>query len=77
MFGSRRGATNRNKTEINCIAASMNELGETGERPRLVEMSYVSLNHTTCLMASGRPEELVVTIDETLEQQPPDTPSGT
>lgn len=54
----------------------MSEMSELGDRPRLVEMSYISLNHTNCL-SSNRPEEIVVTIDETLEQQPPDTHSGT
>ncbi|XP_019129115.1 uncharacterized protein LOC109141808 [Larimichthys crocea] len=71
MFGSRR-VTNRNKTEINCITNNMNEMSE---RPRL-EMSYISLNHTNSL-SSNRPEETVVTIDETLQQRPPDTHSGT
>ncbi|XP_071342638.1 uncharacterized protein [Trachinotus anak] len=75
VFGSRR-ATNRNKTEINCITNNMSEMSELGERPRLVEMSYISLNHTNCL-SSSRPEEVVVTIDETLQQRPPDTHSGT
>ncbi|KAI3368358.1 hypothetical protein L3Q82_008063 [Scortum barcoo] len=75
VFGSRRVAE-RNKTEINCVANNMSELGELGEHPRLVEMSYISLNHTNCL-SSSRPEEIVVTIDETLQQQPPDTHSGT
>ncbi|XP_051233198.1 uncharacterized protein LOC127350527 [Dicentrarchus labrax] len=72
VLGSRR-----NKTEINCITNNMNEMSELGERPRLVEMSYISMNHTNCL-SSSRPEEIVVTIDETLQQQrPPDTHSGT
>ncbi|KAG7236642.1 hypothetical protein INR49_000658 [Caranx melampygus] len=92
-FGSRR-ATNRNKTEINCITHNMNEMSELGEQPRLLEMSYISLNHlqhhqhhqhhhhTNCL-SPGRLEEqqeeevVVVTIDETLQQRPPDTHSGT
>ncbi|XP_028443805.1 uncharacterized protein LOC114561868 [Perca flavescens] len=75
VFGSRR-VSSRNKTEINCISSNMNEMSELGERPRLVEMGYISLNHTNCL-SSVRPEETVVTIDETLQQRPPDTPSGT
>ncbi|XP_035813558.2 small integral membrane protein 44 [Amphiprion ocellaris] len=75
MFGSRR-VTNRNKNEISCITNNMHELSELGERPRLVGMSYISLNHTNCL-SSNRSEEIVITIDETLPQQPPDTPSGT
>lgn len=72
MFGSRRAA-NRNKTEVNSITNTMNEMSE---RPPLVEMSYISLNHTNHL-SSTRLEEVVVTIDETLQQQPPNTPSGT
>ncbi|XP_033181832.1 uncharacterized protein LOC117152845 [Anabas testudineus] len=75
VFGSRR-VPNRNKTEINCITSDVNEMSELGERPRLVEMNYISLNHTNCL-SSNRMEEIVVTIDETLQQQPPDTHSGT
>ncbi|XP_047443637.1 uncharacterized protein LOC125009604 [Mugil cephalus] len=74
-FGSRR-APDRNKTEINCITSSMNEMTELSERPRLLEMSYISLNHTSCLGPS-RAEEVVVTVDETLLQRPPDTHSGT
>lgn len=72
VFGSRR-ADNRNKTEVNSITNTMNEMSE---RPLLVEMSYISLNHTNHLN-SNRQEEVVVTIDETLQQQPPNTPSGT
>nr|XP_046248502.1 uncharacterized protein LOC124061042 [Scatophagus argus] len=75
VFGSRR-VTRGNKTEINCITSSMNEMSELGERPRLMDLSYISLNHTNCL-SSSRPEEIVVTIDETLQQRPPDTRSGT
>ncbi|XP_041862381.1 uncharacterized protein LOC121653166 [Melanotaenia boesemani] len=75
VFSSRRAA-NRNKPEINCITNNMTEMSELGERPRLVEMSYISLNHTNCL-SPNRPEEIVITIDETLEQHPPDTYSGT
>jgi len=75
VFGSRR-VTNCNNTEINCISNNMSEMSELGERPRLVEMSDIFLNHTNTL-GSNRPEETVVTIDETLQQQPPDTHSGT
>ncbi|KAM7409359.1 hypothetical protein PAMA_001032 [Pampus argenteus] len=75
VFGSRR-VSNRNKTEINCITNNMNETTELGERPHLVEMSYISLNHTNCL-SSNRPEEIVVTVDETLQHHPPDAHSGT
>ncbi|KAK9519749.1 hypothetical protein VZT92_022458 [Zoarces viviparus] len=75
VFGSRR-VTNCNNTEINCISNNTNEMSELHERPRLVEISYISLNHTNCL-SSNRPEETVVTIDETLQQQPPDNHSGT
>ncbi|KAG7514588.1 hypothetical protein JOB18_038160 [Solea senegalensis] len=72
LRGSRR-FTNLNKSELNCVANSRSELGE---RPRLVEMSFISLNHANCLSAK-RAEEIVVTIDETLPQRPPDTHSGT
>ncbi|XP_074493111.1 uncharacterized protein LOC141768614 [Sebastes fasciatus] len=75
VFGSRR-VPYHNKTEVNCITNNMNEMSELGERPRLVEMSYISLNHTNCL-SSNRTEETVITIDETLQQRPPDTHSGT
>ncbi|XP_063356869.1 uncharacterized protein LOC134646822 [Pelmatolapia mariae] len=73
VFGSRRAA-NRNKTEVNSITNTMNEMSE--RPPLVVEMSYISLNHTNHL-SSNRQEEVVVTIDETLQQQPPNTPSGT
>ncbi|KAL7397541.1 hypothetical protein ABVT39_023692 [Epinephelus coioides] len=75
VLGSRR-VTSRNKTEINCITNNLSEMSELGERPRLVEMSYISLNHTNCL-SSNRLEETVITIDEMLQQRPPDTHSGT
>ncbi|CAJ1059434.1 uncharacterized protein LOC116695251 [Xyrichtys novacula] len=75
VFGSRR-FPNRNTPEINCITNNMSEMTELGERPRLVEMNYISLNHTNCL-SSNRAEDVVVTIDETLQQRPPDTVSGT
>ncbi|KAF0041672.1 hypothetical protein F2P81_005204 [Scophthalmus maximus] len=81
VFGSRR-LTSGNKTEINCITSGvseMSEMGESGERPRLLEMGYISLNHTNCLSSTaGQTEETtVVTIDETLPQRRPDAPSGT
>ena len=75
VYSSRR-LNNRNKTEVNCITNNMNEMSELSERPRPVDMSYISLNHTNCLSPS-RPEEVVVTVDETLQQRPPDTHSGT
>ncbi|XP_037324497.1 uncharacterized protein LOC119216139 isoform X1 [Pungitius pungitius] len=71
-----RGLTNCNNTEINCISNNINVMSELAERPRVLEMSYISLNHTNCLSAN-RPEESAVTIDETLQQRPPDTHSGT
>ncbi|XP_040041323.2 uncharacterized protein LOC120824492 [Gasterosteus aculeatus] len=71
-----RGLTNCNNTEINCISNNINVMGELAERPRLLEMSYISLNHTNCLSAD-RPEDTAVTIDETLQRRPPDTHSGT
>ncbi|KAM8745582.1 uncharacterized protein AB9X84_016746 isoform 1-T1 [Acanthopagrus schlegelii] len=75
VYSSRR-LNNRNKTEVNCITNNMNEMSELSERPRPVDMSYISLNHSNCLSPS-RPEEVVVTVDETLQQRPPDTHSGT
>ncbi|XP_062251598.1 uncharacterized protein LOC133960776 [Platichthys flesus] len=64
MLGPRR-VTNQNKTEINCVASSMNET------------SHMSLNRMNCLSSSGQTEETVVTIDETVPLRPPDTRSGT
>lgn len=52
------------------------EAGDLGERPRLMEMSYISLKHTSNCLSSTRPEEIVVTIDEVLPDQPPDTHSA-
>ncbi|KAK5869456.1 hypothetical protein PBY51_024170 [Eleginops maclovinus] len=75
VFNSRRD-TSHNKTEINCITNNITEVRELNERPRLVEMSYISLNHTNCL-SSNRSEDTVITIDDTLQQRPPDTHSGT
>nr|XP_020481198.1 uncharacterized protein LOC109975027 isoform X2 [Monopterus albus] len=68
--------TSRNKTEINCITNNVNEVSEMGERPRPVEMTCISLNHSNCL-SSSRPEEIVISVEETLQQRPPDTHSGT
>ncbi|XP_047231274.1 uncharacterized protein LOC124874105 [Girardinichthys multiradiatus] len=75
VFDPRRSA-NRNKTEISCITDNMHEMGELAERPRLLEMSYISLNHTNSL-SPNRPEETVFTVDETLEQHLPDSHPGT
>ncbi|KAM7012261.1 uncharacterized protein LKV04_022782 [Tautogolabrus adspersus] len=75
MLNSRR-VPSRNKTEINCITNNMNEMTELGEQPRLMEMNYISLNHTNYLSAN-RAQDVVVTIDEMLLQRPPDTHSGT
>ncbi|KAK5906768.1 hypothetical protein CesoFtcFv8_004681 [Champsocephalus esox] len=74
VFNSRRDTSHQ--TEINCITNNITEVRELNERPRLVEMSYISLNHTNCL-SSNRSEDTVITIDETLQQRPPDTHSGT
>ncbi|CAK6976411.1 uncharacterized protein LOC121900862 [Scomber scombrus] len=78
VFGSRR-VPNRNRTEINCITNNLSEMSDLGERPHLVEMSYVSLNHTNCLLSSNRPDETVITVvgSETLQHRPPDADSGT
>ncbi|RVE73696.1 hypothetical protein OJAV_G00034080 [Oryzias javanicus] len=75
VLGSHQAAHPK-ESAISYITTNINEGTDRGERPRLVEMSYISLNHTNTL-TSGRPEEIVVTIDETLEQRPPDTHSGT
>jgi len=74
VFNSCRDTSH--KTEINCITNNITEVRELNERPRLVEMSYISLNHTNCL-SSNRSEDTVITIDETLQQRPPDTHFGT
>ncbi|XP_031693900.1 uncharacterized protein LOC116376688 [Oncorhynchus kisutch] len=75
LFGGCR-VTNRSKSEINCITNSVNEMSEMSERPQLVEMNYITCNHSNCLGATAQPEELIVTIDETL-QLPRDTHTGT
>ncbi|XP_054911329.1 uncharacterized protein LOC129375957 [Poeciliopsis prolifica] len=67
---------NRNKMEISCITSNMHEMSDPAERPRLLEVGYVSLNHTSCLNPS-RPEETVFTVDETLQPRLPDSQSGT
>lgn len=59
VFGSHRN-TSRNKREISCITSTMSE---SGERPHLVELSYIPLNHTGCL-SSNQSEEMVVRMDE-------------
>ncbi|KAJ8367128.1 hypothetical protein AAFF_G00330900 [Aldrovandia affinis] len=74
VFGP-RPANNSSKSDINCITNSMNEMSELSERPRLVEMTYISQNHNSCL-ETAKPEELVVTIDETL-QLPQEPYTGT
>ncbi|KAM4575533.1 uncharacterized protein V3H82_010022 [Fundulus diaphanus] len=69
VFDPRRPA-NRNKTAISCIANNLHEMSE------LPEGSYISLDHTTDL-SPGRPEETVLTVDETLQQHLPDSHAGT
>ncbi|XP_034561615.1 uncharacterized protein LOC117828521 isoform X2 [Notolabrus celidotus] len=75
VFGSRR-VPDHSKIEINCITNNMSEMTELGEHHWLEEMNYISLNHSNCL-SSNRVEDVVVTVDETLQQRPPDTHSGT
>ncbi|XP_014877108.1 uncharacterized protein LOC106939265 [Poecilia latipinna] len=75
VFDPPRSA-NRNKMEISCITSNLHEMSDLAERPRLLEMGYVSLNHTSCPNAS-RPEETVFTVDETLQRHLPDSQSGT
>lgn len=74
MFGVRK-VRSRNKNEVNCITSSINEMNEMTERPRLVDINYITLNHANCLDTVS-PEEFVVNINDTL-QLPPNTHSGT
>ncbi|XP_015210933.1 uncharacterized protein [Lepisosteus oculatus] len=59
-----------NKSDINCITNSMNEINE---QPQLQEMNHITDNH---FVNAITPDELIVTIDETL-QIPRETCSGT
>lgn len=72
VFGSHHN-TSRNKREISCIGSDLNELGE---RPHLLELSYISINRTGRL-SSNQSEEVVVRIDEALRQGPVGSLAGT
>ncbi|XP_043086127.1 uncharacterized protein LOC122332789 [Puntigrus tetrazona] len=71
VFGP-RSDNRRNKSEVNCISSGMNEMSELS---RPVDTRCVVYNHSDCPSAI-KPEELVVTIDETL-QLPREAHSGT
>ncbi|XP_016354185.1 uncharacterized protein LOC107697851 [Sinocyclocheilus anshuiensis] len=62
----------RSKSEVNCISSSMNEMRELSHP---VDMRCIVYNHSDCQSAI-KMEELVVTIDETL-QLPCEAYSGT
>ncbi|XP_034036696.1 uncharacterized protein LOC117519463 [Thalassophryne amazonica] len=61
-LGSRR-VSSCNKNKIHCITGMASK---QRERPHLVEMRSIN-----------RPEEVAVIVDETLDQRPPEAPSGT
>ncbi|KAL1022735.1 hypothetical protein UPYG_G00031650 [Umbra pygmaea] len=73
FFGWR--ATNRSKSDINCITKTMNNLTEMSEIPQLVEMNDITHNHRN-FGAAAKPEEIILTIDETF-QMPQETYNGT
>ncbi|XP_009295393.2 uncharacterized protein [Danio rerio] len=56
VFGPRSENHRRSKSEVNCISSSMNEMNDLSHAPETLCITY---NH------SMKPEELVVTIDET------------
>ncbi|RXN10017.1 hypothetical protein ROHU_031110 [Labeo rohita] len=72
VFGP-RSDNRRSKSEVNCISSSMNEMSELS---RPVDLRCIAYNHSDCLSTANKPEELVVTIDETL-QLPCEAYSGT
>ncbi|XP_073679628.1 uncharacterized protein [Garra rufa] len=72
VFGP-RSDNRRTKSEVNCISSSMNEMSELS---RPVDMHCIVYNHSDCPSVINKPEELVVTIDETL-QLPREAYSGT
>ncbi|XP_026100095.1 uncharacterized protein LOC113070963 [Carassius auratus] len=71
VFGP-RSDNRRSKSEVNCISSSMNEMRELSHP---VDMRCIAYNHSDCQSAI-KPEELVVTIDET-SQLPCEASSGT
>ncbi|XP_019904490.1 uncharacterized protein LOC109616027 [Esox lucius] len=74
FFGGCR-ATDRNKSDINCITKRVDDIHEMSERLRFMEMS-ITHNHSNHLGATAKPEELILTIEETL-QVPCDMYNGT
>ncbi len=71
VFGP-RSDNGRSKSEVNCISISMNEMSELSHP---VDTRCIVYNHSDC-PSTVKPEELVVTIDETL-QLPREAYSGT
>ncbi|CAL8271316.1 unnamed protein product [Arctogadus glacialis] len=61
MSGS-RGVSGPRGSEINCIASSK---ADVDQQTPPVEMNFISLNNTNPCLGFKRPEELVVTVDET------------
>ncbi|XP_051737067.1 uncharacterized protein LOC127505507 [Ctenopharyngodon idella] len=72
VFGP-RSDDRRSKSEVNCISSSVNEMSELS---RPVDTCCIVYNHSESLNAM-KPEELVVTIDETLQDLPREAYSGT
>ncbi|XP_048035142.1 uncharacterized protein LOC125260699 [Megalobrama amblycephala] len=73
VFGP-RSDDRRSKSEVNCISSSVNEMSELSCR---VDTSRcIVYNHSESPNAM-KPEELVVTIDETLQDLPREAYSGT
>ncbi|XP_039591705.1 uncharacterized protein LOC120515058 [Polypterus senegalus] len=60
---------NSNKSDVNCITNSLNEMTDMSDFPRLEEMSPTS---GSLLMYDIRADQLVVTIDERLQRTPGD-----
>ncbi|KAJ7986331.1 hypothetical protein DPEC_G00338820 [Dallia pectoralis] len=75
FFGACR-AVNGSKSDINCIAKEVNNMNDTSERPLSIEMNYITHNHSDILGATAKPEEIILTVEETL-QVPCDLHNGT
>ncbi|XP_052449337.1 uncharacterized protein LOC128011203 [Carassius gibelio] len=71
VFGP-RSDNRRSKSEVNCISSSMNEMSELSHP---ADTCCIVYNHSDC-PSTIKPEELVVTIDET-SQLPREAYSGT
>ncbi|KAG5275646.1 hypothetical protein AALO_G00122990 [Alosa alosa] len=72
VFGSRSVRANSTKSDIHCITNTVNEMSDL---PQIVETNFISHDHPNCSGAI-KDEEIVVTIDETL-QLPREVYSGT